>query len=200
MSQMIRATLSPVGPGQGNIRKVARSGRRYMSDSSIRTKPSIDEPSNMILPASASSNWRSGISTFLIVPRMSVNCRRMNFTFSRSVRSRICAFVSRMDAGVGVLAIGRDCSQLFRTVSRQNGDRGCPFMKLLRILGVLVAVAGVAALTVVVAPAVYGQRDDRPQRPFDSPALAQGRPFDSRGLPQDRRGRDLTALAGRGAG
>ena len=73
-------------------------------------------------------------------------------------------------------------------------------MKLLRILGVLVTVAGVAALTVVVAPALYGQRDDRPERPFDSPALAQGRPFDSRALAEDRRGRELTVLAGRGAG
>src|SRR5471032_1026485 len=110
MSQIIRATFSPVVPGQGNTRKVARSGRRYMSDSSMRTKPSIDDPSNMILPSSASSNCRSGISTFLIVPRMSVNCRRMNLTFSRSVRSRICALVSF--AGVfaiqeGILTVER---------------------------------------------------------------------------------------------
>ena len=94
MSQIIRATFSPVVPGHGKTRNVERSGRRYMSDSSMRTKPSIDEPSNMILPSSASSNWRSGISTFLIVPRMSVNCSRRNFTFSRSVRSRIWALVS----------------------------------------------------------------------------------------------------------
>src|SRR5207249_6074183 len=32
--------------------------------------------------------------TFLMVPRMSVNCSRMNLTFSRSVRSRICVLVS----------------------------------------------------------------------------------------------------------
>src|SRR5882672_3099807 len=68
MSQIIRATLSPVVPAHGNTRKVARSGRRYMSDSSMRTKPSIDDPSNMILPSSASSNCRSGISTFLMMP------------------------------------------------------------------------------------------------------------------------------------
>ena len=47
--------------------KVSGSGCRNMSDSSIRTKPSIDEPSNMIRPSSASSNCRFGISTFLIV-------------------------------------------------------------------------------------------------------------------------------------
>ena len=73
MSQIIRATFSPVGPAHGKTRNVDTSGRKYMSDSSIRTKPSIDEPSNMIRPSSASSNCRSGISTFLIVPRMSVN-------------------------------------------------------------------------------------------------------------------------------
>src|SRR5205823_6352012 len=91
MSEIIRATFSAVVPGHGKMRKVERSGLRYMSDSSIRTKPSMDDPSNMILPSSASSNWRSGISTFLIAPRISVNCRRMNLTFSRSMRSRICA-------------------------------------------------------------------------------------------------------------
>ena len=65
-----------------------------MSDSSIRTKPSIDEPSNMIAPSSAAANWRSGISTFLMTPRMSVNWRRMNLTFMRSASSRIFAFFS----------------------------------------------------------------------------------------------------------
>ena len=76
------------------MRKVERSGRRYMSDSSIRTKPSIDDPSNMMAPSSAAANWRSGISTFLMTPRMSVNCRRMNLTFMRSASSRIFAFLS----------------------------------------------------------------------------------------------------------
>src|SRR5476649_1475371 len=110
MSQIIRATFSPVVPGQGNTRNVERSGRRYMSDSSMRTKPSIDDPSNMILPSSASSNCRSGISTFLIVPRMSVNCSRRNFTFSRSVRSRIWALVSFevvLDIQGRILAVAR---------------------------------------------------------------------------------------------
>src|SRR5436190_18093576 len=94
MSQIIRATVSPVGLGHGKTQNVERSGSRYMSDSSMRTNPSIDEPSNMIRPSSASSNCRSGISTFLIAPRMSVNWRRMNLTFSRSARSRICALVT----------------------------------------------------------------------------------------------------------
>jgi hypothetical protein len=47
-------TRAPLGSAQGKTWKVDRSGRRYMSDSSIRTKPSIDEPSNMMLPSSAS--------------------------------------------------------------------------------------------------------------------------------------------------
>jgi len=95
MSHIIRATFSPVGPAHGKMQNVLRSGFRYMSDSSIRTNPSIEEPSNMILPSSASSNCRSGISTFLMVPRISVNCRRRNFTYSRSARSRIWLLVCR---------------------------------------------------------------------------------------------------------
>src|SRR5688500_12653818 len=91
MSQMIRATRSEPAYVQGKTSKVSRSGLRYMSDSSIRTNPSIDEPSNMMAPSSASPNCRSGTSTFLLAPRMSVKCRRMNFTFSRSTRSRMRA-------------------------------------------------------------------------------------------------------------
>jgi serine protease Do len=56
-------------------------------------------------------------------------------------------------------------------------------MKLLKITGVFVALAGVAVLALVAAP-------------FDSRALAQGRP--ERDLPE-RRGGALTVLAGRGA-
>src|SRR5882724_5084904 len=98
MSQIRRPTFSPVFCVQGRMRNVERSGRRYMSDSSIRTNPSIDEPSNMIWPSSAVGNCRSGISTFLITPRMSVNCSRMNLTFARSAISRIFA---RFSAAAG---------------------------------------------------------------------------------------------------
>src|SRR5437762_10978917 len=184
MSQIMRPTFSPLGPAQGNTRKVERSGLRYMSDSSIRTKPSMDEPSNMILPSSASSNWRSGISTFLIVPRMSVNWRRMNLTFSRSVRSRICAFVSR-GAPVVVLTMASNSSQLFDPDLRlkPKGD----VMKLVKLLGVLVAVAGVAFLTGMADPSVYGQSGQR--APADrSESRRPGRPA-----------RELTMLSGRGA-
>jgi hypothetical protein len=45
---------------------------------------------------------------------MSVNCRRMNFTFSRSARSRICAFVSRGGGGDAAdLAMG-DWARLYQ--------------------------------------------------------------------------------------
>ena len=65
-----------------------------MSDSSIRTNPSIDEPSNMMSPSSAFSNCEAGISTFLFTPRMSVNCKRMKLTLSFSVRSSMSFFVA----------------------------------------------------------------------------------------------------------
>jgi len=51
-----------------------------MSLSSIRTKPSIDDPSKVISPSSALSNWVDGTSTFLLIPVMSVNCRRRKST------------------------------------------------------------------------------------------------------------------------
>src|SRR5512141_1844963 len=60
-----------------------------MSDSSIRTKPSIEEPSNMMSPSSAFSNCVSGISTFLLMPRISVNCRRRKRTLFFVASSRM---------------------------------------------------------------------------------------------------------------
>src|SRR5256885_15456958 len=68
-----------------------------MSDSSMRTKPSIEDPSNITSPSSAFSNWLSGTSTFLLIPRMSVNCRRRNDTPSFLARSRMSRLV-----GIGV--------------------------------------------------------------------------------------------------
>ena len=51
---------------------------------------------------------------------MSVNCRRMNLTFSRSVRSRICAFVSPAAAAWRfAFAMAEDCyCQLFGPSAR----------------------------------------------------------------------------------
>src|SRR6267143_3057108 len=92
MSQITRATLPAASP-LGRMRKVSRSGRSTMSDSSIRTNPSIDEPSNMMSPSSALSNWLSGTSTFLLTPRMSVNWRRRELTSCFLARSRISRLV-----------------------------------------------------------------------------------------------------------
>ena len=53
----------------GKITQVSKSGYKYISDSSIRTKPSIEDPSNIILLSRAFVNWLTGISTFLITPK-----------------------------------------------------------------------------------------------------------------------------------
>ena len=64
-----------------------------MSDSSIRTKPSIEEPSNIISLSSTFSNWLTGTSTFLIVPKISVNCNLKYLTFSSSANLRMSSLV-----------------------------------------------------------------------------------------------------------
>src|SRR6267378_2388461 len=97
MSQITRATFPP-SSSYGRTRKVPRSGFSTMSDSSMRTKPSIEEPSNITSPSSAFSNWLSGTSTFLLTPRMSVNCSRKNDTPCFLARSRISRLVV-MDSG-----------------------------------------------------------------------------------------------------
>jgi len=38
-----------------------------MSDSSILTNPSIEDPSKRICPSTAFSNWLSGTSTFFVM-------------------------------------------------------------------------------------------------------------------------------------
>jgi C-terminal processing protease CtpA/Prc len=63
-------------------------------------------------------------------------------------------------------------------------------MRLLKILGVLVALAGVAVLAIVLGASA--------NLFFNSPAIAQARPDDRPGR-DDRRGREVTVLAGRGA-
>ena len=54
----------------------------------------------MMSPASAFSNCDAGISTFLLTPRMSVNCRRMKRTLSFSVSSRMSFFDAPVVSGV----------------------------------------------------------------------------------------------------
>src|SRR6267143_429250 len=88
MSQISLATRLVSSP-QGKIWKVPKSGVSSISDSSIRTNPSIEEPSNMISPARAFSNCDAGISTVLLMPRMSVNCSRRKRTLLEVARSRM---------------------------------------------------------------------------------------------------------------
>src|SRR5882762_253947 len=104
MSQITRATLPAASPF-GSTRKVSRSGRSTMSDSSIRTNPSIEEPSNMMSPSSALSNWLSGTSTFLLTPRMSVNWRRSEETSCFLAASKISRWLS-LRSGGGKGAVG----------------------------------------------------------------------------------------------
>ena len=97
MSQISRPTL-PCSAAHGKTWKVSRSGTSSMSDSSIRVKPSIDEPSNMIWPSRAFSNWLAGTSTFLMTPSMSVNWRRRKWTFSFLAFGQDLGFRDRHDA------------------------------------------------------------------------------------------------------
>src|SRR6267143_2243760 len=110
MSQITRATLPAASP-LGSTRNVSRSGRSTMSDSSIRTNPSIDEPSNMMSPSRAFSNWLSGTSTFLLTPRMSVNWSRRKETPCFLAVSRISRLVVMGEkAGEGGERRRRCCS------------------------------------------------------------------------------------------
>ena len=63
------------------------SGMAIMSDSSIRLKPVIDEPSNPIPSANASSSSSLPTANDFSWPRMSVNQKRTNSTFSCSTRA-----------------------------------------------------------------------------------------------------------------
>src|ERR1044071_3048676 len=163
MSQMTRATRSEPAYVHGSTWNVERSGLRYMSDSSVRTNPSIDEPSNVMCTSSASPNCRSGTSTFLVDPRMSVNWSRMNFTCSRSARSRMRAFESAAD----VLAIGANYANFsgadpVREGVRQQrrttevGMKGFIWKALLPMAG-----AGLAVAAVTIAVGTTATAQDR---------------------------------------
>jgi len=86
-SQIRRATLPCCGR-QGSTVKLSRSGRRYWSDSWMRTKPSMELPSIMIWLETAFSICEAVMATFFNWPKMSVNCIRMNL-MSSSVTMRM---------------------------------------------------------------------------------------------------------------
>src|SRR5579862_2083353 len=74
---------------------VEGSGRKSMSSSSPRTKPSIEPPSNVTRPSSACSSSSTGIETFLLTPKMSAKTKRTN----RTLRSCASFTTSRFPAG-----------------------------------------------------------------------------------------------------
>jgi hypothetical protein len=79
MSQNMRATLDSRGR-QGTSWKVAGSGMASMSDSSMRAKPSMEEPSKPMPSSKAFSSSSTVMAKDLRAPTMSVNQRRMNLT------------------------------------------------------------------------------------------------------------------------
>src|SRR5918992_828293 len=84
MSQIIRATWwSPFGMSWN----VDGSGIATMSDSSIALNPEIEEPSKPMPSSRAPSSSYGVIAKLFRWPSMSVNQRRMNWTFSFSTRS-----------------------------------------------------------------------------------------------------------------
>ena len=69
---------------QGTSWKVVGSGMAIMSDSSMRAKPSMDEPSKPMPSSRAFSSSSTVMAKLLRAPTMSVNQSRMNLTaFSR---------------------------------------------------------------------------------------------------------------------
>ena len=93
-SQTSLATF-PLWECHGNMRKLSRSGYRYMSDSSIRTKPSTEDPSNIHLLSNAFSSCLAVIATFFSVPNTSENCSRINCTSFSLTRSMTSCLVYR---------------------------------------------------------------------------------------------------------
>ena len=97
-SQNIRATLASVF--HGISWKVEGSGTATMSDSWIRLKPSIEEPSNPIPSVSAPSSSCDVIVNALRNPSTSVNHSRMNRMLRSSiVRSTYSVSAVSMSAG-----------------------------------------------------------------------------------------------------
>ena len=74
----MRATAFSCGR-HGRIANVSGSGMAIMSDSSIRLKPVIDEPSKPMPSSSAPSSSALPTAKLFSWPRMSVNHRRMNW-------------------------------------------------------------------------------------------------------------------------
>src|ERR671918_1286041 len=102
-SQKSRPTLwvSPVR--HGRIRNVLGSGMAIMSDSSIRLNPVIDEPSKPMPSSSAPGSSSRPTANDFSWPKMTVNQKRMNSTFSSSTRASRSA--ARVEVSSGAIAI-----------------------------------------------------------------------------------------------
>src|SRR5688572_4709531 len=88
----------PRGPEprcQGISAKVSMSGIRYWSDSAIRVKPSIDEPSNHVPCLTDSSRRWIGIVTAFTWPMMSVN-----WSCTKRMPDDCAASILAMDSGL----------------------------------------------------------------------------------------------------
>src|SRR3954451_20659762 len=97
----MRATPFSVGR-QGSTWNVSRSGIAIMSDSSIRLKPVIEEPSKPIPSVNAPSSSSIPTAKLFSWPRMSVNQRRTKEMPSLSARPRMsCTLV--LASGIAVV-------------------------------------------------------------------------------------------------
>src|SRR6185295_17012007 len=102
---MTRAVPRGPDPGcHGISAKVSISGIRYWSDSAIRVKPSIDDPSNHVPCLTEPSSWWIGIVTAFTWPMMSVNWSWMKHAGG----------LGRFDLGAGSGAAGQVVRCLLR--------------------------------------------------------------------------------------
>jgi hypothetical protein len=92
--------VSPVR--QGRIRNVSGSGIAIMSDSSIRLKPVMDEPSKPIPSSSAPASSSRPIANDLSWPKMSVNQSRTNSTLCSSTCASTSGALARVSSMVAI--------------------------------------------------------------------------------------------------
>src|SRR5688572_11969444 len=88
----------PRGPDprcHGISANVSMSGIRYWSDSAIRVKPSMDEPSNHVPCLTDSSSRWMGIVTALTWPMMSVN-----WSWTKRMPDEVAASILALDSGL----------------------------------------------------------------------------------------------------
>jgi hypothetical protein len=93
----------PMPGSHGIALKVSRSGTRNMSDSAMRAKPSMLEPSNHLPRSTASSSWCIGTWTDFTWPTMSVNWRLTKRRLRSSASFRAAASLL---GATGVLRTG----------------------------------------------------------------------------------------------